>query len=79
MLRSFTSLRWRIEEYFRSKKQQFNFENFRARKLKAINALNFYVSAAMAYLARVTMKDETNHIKYAVINAADPIKDMLIL
>lgn len=67
--------RWRIEEYFRCKKQQFNFENFRVRKLKAINALNFYISAAMAYLARVTMKDETNHIKYAVINAADPIKD----
>lgn len=67
--------RWRIEEYFRCKKQQFNFEDFRVRKLNAINALNFYITAAMTYLARVTMKDETNRIKYAVINAADPIKD----
>ena len=33
--------RWRIEEYFRCKKQMFQFENFRVRKLKAINALNF--------------------------------------
>lgn len=33
--------RWKIEEYFRSKKQMFQFENFRVRKLKAINALNF--------------------------------------
>ena len=67
--------RWRIEEYFRCKKQQFNFEDFRVRKLKAINALNFYITVAMTYLARITMKDETNRIKYAVINAADPIKD----
>ncbi len=31
--------RWKIEEYFRCKKQVFRFENFRVRKLKAINAL----------------------------------------
>ena len=49
--------RWRIEEYFRCKKQQFNFEDFRVRKLKAINALNFYITVAMTYLARITMKD----------------------
>ena len=67
--------RWKIEEYFRCKKQQFHFEDFRVRNLNAINALNFYITAAMAYLARVTIKDETNRIKYAVINAADPIKD----
>ena len=36
--------RWRIEEYFRCKKQMFKFENFRVRKLKAINALNFYIT-----------------------------------
>jgi len=35
--------RWRIEEYFRAKKQIFKFESFRIRKLKAINALNFYI------------------------------------
>ena len=31
--------RWRIEEYFRAKKQVFDFENFRVRSLAAINAL----------------------------------------
>ena len=36
--------RWKIEEYFRCKKQMFQFENFRVRRLKAINALNFYIS-----------------------------------
>ena len=67
--------RWRIEEYFRSKKQLFNFEDFRVRRLKAINALNFYITTAMAYLARITLKRETNSIKFAVIRAADPIKE----
>ncbi len=32
--------RWRIEEYFRFKKQILGFENMRVRKLKAINNLN---------------------------------------
>ena len=36
--------RWRTEEYFRCKKQMFQFENFRVRKLTAINALNFYIT-----------------------------------
>ena len=43
--------RWRIEEYFRCKKQVFQFENFRVRKLIAINALNFYITLCMAFLA----------------------------
>lgn len=32
--------RWRIEEYFRFKKQEYGFENFRVRSLKSINNLN---------------------------------------
>ncbi|HCR40540.1 MAG TPA: transposase, partial [Lachnospiraceae bacterium] len=52
--------RWRIEEYFRCKKQVFQFENFRVRKLKAINALNFYITLCMAFLAQLSMKPETN-------------------
>lgn len=41
--------RWKIEEYFRCKKQMFQFENFRVRKLKAIHALNFYLTLCMAF------------------------------
>ena len=35
--------RWRIEEYFRFRKQHFGFEEFRVRSLKAMNALNHYL------------------------------------
>ena len=67
--------RWRIEEYFRCKKQMFRFENFRVRKLKAINALNFYITLCMAFLAHISMKPETNAMKVAIIQKADPIKE----
>ena len=67
--------RWRIEEYFRCKKQVFQFENFRVRKLKSINALNFYITLCMAFLALISMKSETNALKVSIIQKADPIKE----
>lgn len=67
--------RWRIEEYFRCKKQVFQFENFRIRKLKAINALNFYITLCMAFLALISMKSETNALKVSIIQKAAPVKD----
>ena len=66
--------RWRIEEYFRCKKQVFQFENFRVRKLAAINVLNFYITLCMAFLARISMKTETNTLKVFILKTADPIK-----
>ena len=67
--------RWRIEEYFRCKKQMFQFEKFRVRKLSAINALNFYITLCMAFLAHISMKSETNALKVSIIQKADPIKE----
>ena len=67
--------RWRIEEYFRCKKQVFRFENFRVRKLKAVNALNFYITMCMAFLAHISMLPETNALKVSIIKTADPIKE----
>ena len=67
--------RWRIEEYFRCKKQMFQFENFRVRKLTAINALNFYITLCMAFLTHMSIKSETNALKVSIIQKADPIKE----
>ena len=67
--------RWNIEEYFRCKKQMFQFENFRVRKLHAINALNFYITLCMAFLAHISMKAETNALKVSIIQKADPVKE----
>lgn len=67
--------RWRIEEYFRCKKQVFQFENFRVRKLKSMNALNFYITVCMAFLALISMKAETHALKVSIIKMAAPIKE----
>lgn len=67
--------RWKIEEYFRCKKQMFQFENFRVRKLRAINALNFYITLCMAFLAMISSESETNALKVSIIKSADPVKE----
>ena len=53
----------------------FQFENFRVRKLSAINALNFYITICMTFLAHISMKSETNALKVSIIKRADPIKE----
>ncbi|NYB75860.1 transposase, partial [Sedimentibacter hydroxybenzoicus DSM 7310] len=67
--------RWRIEEYFRAKKQIFQFENLRVRKLKAINSLNFYITVCMAFLSLISLKSDTSALKSSIIKKADPIKE----
>ena len=53
----------------------FKFENFRVRKLVSINALNFYITLCMAFLAIISMQSETNALKVSIIKTADPIKE----
>ena len=67
--------RWRIEEYFRAKKQLFGFENFRVRKLVAINSLNFYLSVCMVFLARTSDRTDTDRLKTLLIKEAAPIRE----
>lgn len=70
--------RWKIEEYFRCKKQVFQFENFRVRKLKSINALNFYMTMCMTFLAHLSKKSETNGLKVSILKTANPIKNKVV-
>ena len=66
--------RWRIEEYFRSKKQLFRFENFRVRRLASIHAMNFFLSVCMAFLTHLSMKPDTSALKVAIIKATAPVR-----
>lgn len=54
--------------------KMFQFENFRVRKLCAINALNFYITLCMAFLTMISMESESNALKGAIIKTADPVK-----
>lgn len=53
----------------------FRFENFRVRKLTAINALNFCITVCMVFLAHISMKSEINTLKVSIIQKAAPIKE----
>lgn len=62
------------KDIFCCKKQVFQLENFRVRNLKAINALNYYITLCMAFLAHLSMKPETNALKVSIIKTATQIK-----
>ena len=48
--------RWRIEEYFEFKKQEYKFENFRVRTLKSINNLNKLLTYAIGLVVLLSEK-----------------------
>jgi hypothetical protein len=51
-------MRWRIEEYFKFKKQQFDLEDLRVMTLKSIRNLNLFASLAAGYIAIVSAEKE---------------------
>lgn len=53
-------MRWRIEEYFKFKKQQFKLEDLRVLSLKSIRNLNFFATLAAGYIGLIsTAKQDT--------------------
>ena len=54
---------------------KYRIENFRLRKLAAINALNFYITICIAFLEQTSMNAETNALKVSIIKTADPVKE----
>jgi len=66
--------RWRIEEYFRFKKQHFDFENFRVRSLKAIGALNYLLTFSISFLNRIMGKKANHRLRAAVYEKANSVR-----
>ncbi|MGI6129301.1 MAG: transposase [bacterium] len=66
--------RWRIEEYFRFKKQQFGFENFRVRGLVSINNLNQLLTYAIGLLGLLADKLGTNQLPRRLIYNARALR-----
>lgn len=55
------SSRWRIEEYFRFKKVELGFENFRVKSLDSINNLTFSLDITITLLA-IIIEEEANYL-----------------
>ena len=47
-------LRWRIKEYFKFKKQQFELEDLRVMSLQSIRSLNFFAILAAGYISLIS-------------------------
>lgn len=65
--------RWRVEEYFRSKKQEYDFENMRVRTLKAMNNLNLLLTIHMGHLG--ILAEEIDH-KLLIIKIIEASKSL---
>ena len=65
-------LRWKIEEHFRFKKDQYNFEDFRVRSLNAIRTLHLLVTLLAGYMALLT-QDLDSAIACVLRRCARPI------
>ncbi|MBQ8781059.1 MAG: transposase [Oscillospiraceae bacterium] len=60
-------MRWRIEEYFKFKKQSFDFENLRVQSLKSIRNLDLLLTIAIGYIAELSGKSENIKIRAEII------------
>lgn len=66
--------RWRIEEYFRFKKQSFGFEDFRVRGLRAINNLNSLLTYAIGIIGMMAERKDKNMLTNKLIANARAIR-----
>lgn len=51
-------MRWRIEEYFKFKKQQFELEDLRVKSLKSIRNINLLATLATGYIGMISSEKE---------------------
>jgi len=63
-------LRWRIEEYYRFKKQGFGFEKFLVRSLKSIRNLDLLLTVAIGYIGTLSEKIDDSIEVMEIIEAS---------
>lgn len=66
--------RWRIEENFRFKKQQYGFEGIRVRTLKALNNLNTMLMIQIGYIGLLAEKVDKKLLVIKIIERSRSIK-----
>ncbi len=71
--------RWRVEEYFRSKKQEYEFENMRVRTLKAMNNLNLMLMIHMGQLGMLVEDMDKKLLTIKIIERSKALKRKVII
>lgn len=71
--------RWRIEEYFKFKKQEYHFENFRVRTLKSINNLNKMLTYVIGLIALLSEKIGKREFVNKIVKESKSLKSKVYL
>ena len=71
--------RWRIEEYFRAKKQEYDFENIRVRSLKSINNLNTILTIYLGYVGILSEKIDNKLLTIKIVEASRSLRNKVIV
>ena len=71
--------RWRIEEHFRGKKQEYDFENMRVRTLESMNTLNMMLTIHLGHIAILAAKIDKKLLTIKILYASKSLKDKSIV
>jgi len=71
--------RWRVEDYFRAKKQEYDFENFRVRNLESINTLNLMLQLRMGHLTILAESINNKLLPIKIIKRSKSLKSKVCL
>ena len=71
--------RWKIEEHFRGKKQEYDFENMRVRTLESMNNLNMMLTMHLGHIAILGDQINKNLLTIKIIYASKSLKQKSIV
>ena len=71
--------RWKIEEHFRGKKQEYDFENMRVRTLKSMNNLNMMLTVRLGYVSILSDQIDRKLLVMKVIEASKSLRNKVIV
>jgi len=71
--------RWKIEEYFRGKKQEYDFENMRVRTLNSMNNLNMLLTIHLGHIGMLAEKMNKNLLILKILYASKSLKEKSII
>ena len=71
--------RWRIEEYFRAKKQEYEFENIRLRTLKGINNLNLFLTIHLGHISLLAEEVNKKLLSIKIVESSKSLRGKVIV
>ena len=71
--------RWRVEEYFRAKKQEYEFENMRVRTLKSMNNLNLLLTIHLGHIGKLVESMDKKLLTIKIILRSKSLRNNILV